>query len=164
MGHGLDPCSRKIPHTMEQLSLCTTTNVCTLEPTGHNYRACVPQLLKPGCLKPVLQRSHLSEKPMHHKGEHLLLMQLEKTWVQQWRPRATPPPPIFFVFLNVTNYFGRNAQVDIRKGASPKVRYMSLIYNANQIRSDQISRSVVSDSLRPHELQHARPPCPSPIN
>ena len=30
------------------------------------------------------------------------------------------------------------------------------------IRSDQISRSVVSDSLRPHELQHARPPCPSP--
>ena len=31
-----------------------------------------------------------------------------------------------------------------------------------QIRSDQISRSVVSDSSQPHELQHARPPCPSP--
>ena len=29
-------------------------------------------------------------------------------------------------------------------------------------RSDQISRSVVSDSLRPHESQHARPPCPLP--
>ena len=29
------------------------------------------------------------------------------------------------------------------------------------IRSDQISRSVVSDSLWPHESQHARPPCPS---
>ena len=28
--------------------------------------------------------------------------------------------------------------------------------------SDQISRSVVSDSSRPHESQHARPPCPSP--
>ena len=28
--------------------------------------------------------------------------------------------------------------------------------------SIQFSRSVVSDSLRPHELQHARPPCPSP--
>ena len=28
--------------------------------------------------------------------------------------------------------------------------------------SDQISPSVVSDSLRPHESQHARPPCPSP--
>ena len=28
--------------------------------------------------------------------------------------------------------------------------------------SVKFSRSVVSDSLRPHELQHARPPCPSP--
>ena len=28
--------------------------------------------------------------------------------------------------------------------------------------SVQFSRSVVSDSLRPHRLQHARPPCPSP--
>ena len=28
--------------------------------------------------------------------------------------------------------------------------------------SDQISHSVVSDSLRPHESQHARSPCPSP--
>ena len=26
----------------------------------------------------------------------------------------------------------------------------------------QFSHSVVSNSLRPHELQHARPPCPSP--
>ena len=30
------------------------------------------------------------------------------------------------------------------------------------IRSDQIGLSVVSDSLRPHESQHTRPPCPSP--
>ena len=28
--------------------------------------------------------------------------------------------------------------------------------------SVQFSCSVVSDSLRPHESQHARPPCPSP--
>ena len=30
------------------------------------------------------------------------------------------------------------------------------------ISSVQFSRSVVSNSLRPHEPQHARPPCPSP--
>ena len=30
------------------------------------------------------------------------------------------------------------------------------------IRSDQISHSVVSNSLWLHESQHARPPCPSP--
>ena len=35
-------------------------------------------------------------------------------------------------------------------------------FYASLIRSDQISRSVVSDSLRPHESQHARPPCLSP--
>ena len=29
--------------------------------------------------------------------------------------------------------------------------------------SVQFSCSVVSDSLQPHETQHARPPCPSPI-
>ena len=33
----------------------------------------------------------------------------------------------------------------------------SFVYN-----SVQFSHSVVSDSLRPHEIQHARPPCPSP--
>ena len=37
-----------------------------------------------------------------------------------------------------------------------------LLDHGEQIRSDQISLSVVSDSLRPHESQHARPPCPSP--
>ena len=31
------------------------------------------------------------------------------------------------------------------------------------VSSVQLSHSVVSDSLRPHELQHGRPPCPSPI-
>ena len=33
---------------------------------------------------------------------------------------------------------------------------------APYISSVQFSRSVVSDSLWPHESQHARPPCPSP--
>ena len=28
--------------------------------------------------------------------------------------------------------------------------------------SVQSSHSVMSDAFRPHELQHARPPCPSP--
>ena len=32
----------------------------------------------------------------------------------------------------------------------------------HSISSVQLSCSVVSDSLRPHESQHARPPCPSP--
>ena len=34
--------------------------------------------------------------------------------------------------------------------------------SAIQFSSVQFSHSVLSNSLRPHELQHARPPCPSP--
>ena len=34
--------------------------------------------------------------------------------------------------------------------------------HAVQSNSVQFSRSVMSDSLQPHESQHARPPCPSP--
>ena len=36
------------------------------------------------------------------------------------------------------------------------------IMTSSPMSSVQFSRSVVSDSLRPHESQHARPPCPSP--
>ena len=32
----------------------------------------------------------------------------------------------------------------------------------SEVNSVQFSRSVVSDSLHPHESQHTRPPCPSP--
>ena len=35
-------------------------------------------------------------------------------------------------------------------------------FGDNRFSSVQFSRSVVSDSSRPHESQHARPPCPSP--
>ena len=41
-----------------------------------------------------------------------------------------------------------------------KIRVWKTISTAYD--SLQFSRSVVSDSLRPHESQHARPPCPSP--
>ena len=37
----------------------------------------------------------------------------------------------------------------------------SCIFSYLQFSSVQFSRSVMSDYLRPHELQHARPPCPS---
>ena len=41
------------------------------------------------------------------------------------------------------------------------LHWFSLYNSVNQL-SDQISCSVMSDSLRPHESQQARPPCPSP--
>ena len=49
----------------------------------------------------------------------------------------------------------------------PYFKYYSLtrylvVINCSLYISVQFSRSIVSDSSQPHELQHARPPCPSP--
>ena len=38
----------------------------------------------------------------------------------------------------------------------------SMLVPVRQHSSVHFSPSVMSDSLRPHELQHSRPPCPSP--
>ena len=47
------------------------------------------------------------------------------------------------------------------------LHYLNNIFNFNVFKIDyftsvQFSNSVMSDSLRPHGLQHTRPPCPSP--
>ena len=46
--------------------------------------------------------------------------------------------------------------------AGSKIPTFLLTYPYTDISSFQFSRSVVSDSLWPHESQHARPPYPSP--
>ena len=43
-----------------------------------------------------------------------------------------------------------------------KEQYCIGTWNVGSIRSVQFSRSLISDSLWPHEPQYARPPCPSP--
>ena len=43
-----------------------------------------------------------------------------------------------------------------------KSRDTTLPAKVHLVSSVQFSHSVMSDSLRPHELQHTRPPCPSP--
>ena len=40
--------------------------------------------------------------------------------------------------------------------------WRQLVYLVDMLSSVQFSHSIVSDSLRPHESQHTRPPCPSP--
>ena len=44
-----------------------------------------------------------------------------------------------------------------------KVPWKSIIHQI-RLGSVQFSHSVVSESLRPHESQHDRPPCPSPTS
>ena len=49
--------------------ICHNCWVQALEPASYSYRACVPQVLKPACLEPVLHkvRSHHNEGPKHCK-------------------------------------------------------------------------------------------------
>ena len=42
------------------------------------------------------------------------------------------------------------------------VNFIFCLNDCTQFSSVQFSHSVMSDSLRPHESQHSRPPCPSP--
>ena len=63
-------------------------------------------------------------------------------------------------------YWKRSVFIPIPKKGKVKeysnYRKITLISQMNKIRSYQISFWVMSDSLRPRESQHARPPCPSP--
>ena len=45
---------------------------------------------------------------------------------------------------------------------SLETQNLPFCFQSMVLSSVQLSRSVVSNSLRPHELQHTRPPCPSP--
>ena len=48
------------------------------------------------------------------------------------------------------------------KYLSKRASYTNILSVWSYFSSVQFSRSVVSDSLQPHESQHASPPCPSP--
>jgi len=62
--------------------------------------------------------------------------------------------------MNIVNiratlvYFSQQPEAGIQQGK---------ITGDKKKASVQFSHSVMSDSLRPHESQHARPPCPSPM-
>ena len=53
-------------------------------------------------------------------------------------------------------------QTDNSLGWNVLFKYLQNGKRSYQFGSVQSSHWVMSDSLRPHELQHARPPCPSP--
>ena len=62
---------------------------------------------------------------------------------------------------NMANiYSGNSGKTGLKK--MQKMHTFSPPWNKAYFHSVQFSRSVVPDSLRPHEPQHARPPCPLP--
>ena len=77
-----------------------------------------------------------------------------------------------WVFTNSSRYHSCPGPVTQSARPSAKWKTQGLLFINNfktvtreikpSISSVQFSHSVVSDSLQPYELQHARPPCPSP--
>ena len=98
-------------------------------------------------VKNVLGNIKMTTETKHSK--HLVVELEDKSWQTTFREQDK-------------NW--RHGGSDVREdGAVRSARNPSLSRQLYlQIRSDQISRSFVSNSLRPQESQHARPPCPSP--
>ena len=70
------------------------------------------------------------------------------------------------LFRYILKKMSLNFSINIEKSGHQRAGSLNTVWSFNQsswtFSSVQFSRSVVSDSLRAHESQHARPPCPSP--
>ena len=92
--------------------------------------------------------------PGHKTGRHTKLSGFKCQWCQDWQA-------LYLKFLfpartyNSTGIYSQYLVITHNRKWSGK-EYVN-IYT-----SVQFSHPVVSDSLQPHESQHARPPCPSP--
>ena len=69
-------------------------------------------------------------------------------------------PTVYTVRGHLPLYFWGDAQAMLRQ-LKIRINFMFCILNRIYFTSVQFSRSVMYDSLRPHGLQHTRPPCPS---
>ena len=63
-----------------------------------------------------------------------------------------------FLMISTENF--QMYKVDLEKAEEAEIKLPTS--TRLQRKQVQFSRSVVSNSLQPHEPQHARPPCPSP--
>ena len=77
-----------------------------------------------------------------------------------FRPSSKVNPPSHYYSL-ITLYGLEVVSYSKYFKSACSVQWTVLVSPRNA-KSVQFSHSVMSDSLRPHELQHARPPCPSP--
>ena len=71
------------------------------------------------------------------------------SWQEYWRGLPCPPPWDL-------------PHPGIKPASLVSPALAGRFFTAEPPQFSQFSRSVVSDSLQPHELQHTRPPCPSP--
>ena len=95
--------------------------------------------------------------PVHHQ-----LPEPTQTHVQRVSDAIQPYHPLSIPFPCLQSF--------LALGSFPVSQFFSLggqsigVSASASVSSVQFSCSIVSNSLRPHESQHARPPCPSPTS
>ena len=105
--------------------------------------------------------------PSLSPGVLLKLMSIESVILSNYLILCCPYLLLPLIFPSIRVFLNESTlRIDgqsIRASASASVLPMNIQgCTSRQISSVQFSHSVVSDSLRPHESQHTRPPCPSP--
>ena len=145
-------------------SLLKLTSIESLMPSNHLI-LCHPLLLPPSIFPSI--RVFSNESTLHEVGK-VLEFQL------QHRPSNEHPGLISFRmdWLDLLALRGTLKSLLQHQSSKASILRCSFFFivqlshpymtTGKTIRSDQIKHSVVSDSLRPHESQHARPPCPTP--
>ena len=102
--------------------------------------------------QPQVYMYPLLPKPSSHLPPHHTPLGCHKALA--WGPCVTQQIHTWYLF-----YITEKSTTQSESEQRPKLMFLQ---RRHQFSSAQFSRSVVSDSLRPHESQHARPPCPSP--
>ena len=101
------------------------------------------------CYSAWMWNSKKRNKQKNPKQNRLIIPSAwSKLWIQQITYVSTNDLLVYCLHLSVTASYTSYTLV------TPEIVL-------NNVQSVQFSRSFVSDSLRPHESQHARPPCPS---
>ena len=87
----------------------------------------------------------------------------ESSWPRDWTQVFCIASRFFAVWAtreaqSVKSWTSKPNLYDISFSYWVTLHHSSIVFSSVH----QFSRSVVSNSVRPHESQHARPPCPSP--
>ena len=120
-----------------------------------------------------LQRSHTDGQQTHEKMLNIAHYSVQFSTVAQSCPTLCDPMNLSMPGLLVHHQLPEFTQTHVHQvrdaiqpshalsSSFPPAPNPSQHQNLLACSSVQFSHSVMSDSLRPHESQHARPPCPS---